>query len=157
MTAAAKDTPDIENGGARFGPIEGDDPPPGFVFSRARGAFSLHNGPFYDLEQETGWRRGLRLRARHCNGLGFVHGGLVMSFMDALLATAVWKATGAVGITLHMSSDFLNAARSGQWLEGTADVTKTARELAFARGQCFVGNRIVAEASGVFTLRPPKA
>lgn len=126
--------------------------PEGFEESRTRGPFSTHNGPFFHKVSEDGFAQGFRVLPRHCNSRGIVHGGMLMTFADGLLATAVWRATGKVGLTVRMNSDFLSIARPGEWVEGTAEVTRAGRSLVFAEARVNAGTRLVLTASGVFKV-----
>lgn len=126
--------------------------PPGFVPSGSRGPYTRHNGPFFHKATEEGFWHGVRLLSRHCNSRGIAHGGMLMSFADGLLGTAVYRATQTVALTIQMNSMFLSSARAGDWLEGTARVTRATRSVAFCEAEIYVGRRAVLEATGVFKL-----
>src|SRR5690606_9245932 len=89
------------------GELLNGNPPEGFVLSSSRGPYTVHNGPFYHKVTPDGFWHGLRVRRRHCNSLGITHGGLLMTFADGLLGTAVFRATKTVALTMRMNSDFL--------------------------------------------------
>ncbi len=128
-------------------------PPEGFELSSTRGPYTTHNGPFFHKVSDEGFWHGVRVQRRHCNSQGIAHGGMLMSFIDGLLGTAVWRATRGVGLTVRLNSDFLSSARPGEWLEGTARVTHAGRSVVFCEGELYVGARSVLKASGVFKLR----
>lgn len=132
--------------------IENDNPPDGYVLSTSRGPYTTHNGPFYHKVTEEGFRHGVRVKKRHCNSRGITHGGMLMAFADGLLGTAVWRETQMVALTVRMNSDFLSSARPGEWLEGTARVTRATKSVAFCEAELFVGSRPVLKASGVFKI-----
>ena len=129
-------------------------PPPGFVRSSGRGAFSTHNGPYFHKLDEEGdlTHQAFYALPRHANGLGLVHGGMLTAFMDGLLAAASYRKTRHTGVTIHLSVDFLRMARRGEWLRGEARLTEAARDVAFAEGSVFVGRHAVGRATGVFKL-----
>lgn len=127
-------------------------PPDGFTLAEGRGPFTTHNGPIYRRDDEDGWKRGFRVLKRHCNSFGLVHGGWYMAFADGLLAEAVFRASGAPMLTVRMTSDFLAAARIGDWVEGTARTTRVTRTMAFAEAEIRCGVRLLFTASGVFKL-----
>lgn len=129
-----------------------DNPPEGFTLSTTRGPYTSHNGPFYHKVLEDGFRHGVRVKERHCNSRGITHGGMLMAFADGLLGTAVFRETKTVALTIRMNSDFLSSARPGEWLEGTARVTRATRSVAFCEAELFVGTRPVMKATGVFKL-----
>ena len=43
---------------------------------------------------DEGWHYGLQLREGHANAQGFVHGGVLMTFMDHALSLLAWEASG---------------------------------------------------------------
>ena len=134
---------------------EGDipEPPPGFIRSSGRGAFTTHNGPyFHRTDMEEGASQAFFALTRHANGMGLVHGGMMSAFMDGLLAAAVYRATQKISVTIHLSIDFLHMARVGEWVIGEAKITRATRDVAFVEGRAFVGHHDVIRASGVFKL-----
>jgi uncharacterized protein (TIGR00369 family) len=129
-----------------------DNVPAGFVLSKGRGPFTTHNGPVYHkIEGERFWQ-GFVALPRHCNGHGIVHGGWLSAFTDGVLGMAVWRATETRSVTLRLNVDFLGMVRAGEWVEGTAHVTRATRSLAFARADITAGGHQVLSAEGVFKL-----
>ncbi len=130
-------------------------PPEGFEESTNRGPFTTHNGPFFHRINDDGsFLHGFRAANQHCNGMGIVHGGLVTAFADGLMGTAVWRATQIVGLTIRLNADFLSIAKVGDWVEGTADVTRATRSVAFVDANVYVSSRPILHATGVFKLMP---
>jgi uncharacterized protein (TIGR00369 family) len=130
-------------------------PPEGFEESTNRGPFTTHNGPFFHKVDEDGsFVHGFRAAEQHCNGMGIVHGGLVTAFADGLMGTAVWRATQIVGLTIRLNADFLAIAKVGDWVEGTATVTRATRSVAFVEAHVHVGSRPILHTTGVFKLMP---
>jgi uncharacterized protein (TIGR00369 family) len=127
-------------------------PPEGYVLQGARGAFSTHNGPYFAMRTETGSKQAFFALPRHCNGLGIVHGGMLSAFLDGVLAASVGRASGAAGVTIHLSIDFLSMARRGEWVFGESHVTRSAKEVVFTEGRIYVGSRDIVRGSGVFKL-----
>ena len=127
-------------------------PPQGFLPAAGRGAFSGHNGPYFYLPSKEGAHQAFYALGRHCNGLGLIHGGMLCAFLDGLLAGAAARATGATPVTVHLSVDFLDMGRAGEWVFGEAHVTRAARDVAFVEGRAHVAGRDLARASGVFKL-----
>ena len=128
-------------------------PPDGFVRSSSRGPYSTHNGPYFHREiQGEATEHAFLALPRHANGLGLVHGGMLTSFMDGLLAAAVWRASHRSSVTIHLSVDFLHMARVGQWVFGESRVTRLTRDVAFVEGRAHAVGADVVRASGVFKL-----
>jgi uncharacterized protein (TIGR00369 family) len=132
-------------------------PPEGFVIQAGRGAFTTHNGPYFQREIEGGVCQAFHALTRHCNGVGLIHGGMLSAFLDGLLAGAAGRATQATPVTVHLSIDFLDMGRAGDWVIGEARVTRATRDLTFVEGRASVGARDLARASGVFKLMRPRA
>ena len=128
-------------------------PPDGFTRQQVRGPFSLHNGPYFERNCEGVAEQAFFVLARHCNQMGFAHGGMLSAFVDGLLATSVGKATRSVGVTIHLSIDYLAPAKRGEWVFGEARVTRETQEFAFAEARIHAGGRDVVRASGIFRLR----
>ncbi len=129
-----------------------DNAPPGFEPSRTRGPFTTHNGPYFHKVTDEGFWHGFRVRKRHCNSHGILHGGMLMAFADGLCGTAVWRETQSRAVTVRMNSDFLDMGRPGDWIEGTAKVTRAAKSVAFVEGTVTSGSRTLLTVSGVFKL-----
>lgn len=142
-------TPDKKTGSI------GPNPPEGFEESTNRGPFTTHNGPFFHrIDDDGSFLHGFRAAEQHCNGMGIVHGGLVTAFADGLMGTAVWRATQIVSLTIRLNADFLSIAKVGDWVEGTATVSRATRSVAFVDANVYVGARPILHATGVFKLMP---
>ena len=126
--------------------------PPGFTLQSGRGGYSNHIGPYYGREVAEGVEQAFFAEARHCNGVGLIHGGMLSAFLDGLLAGAAGRSTGARLVTVHLSVDFLAMGRAGEWVIGSAHLTRAARDIAFAEGQARIADRVLARATGVFAL-----
>lgn len=124
-------------------------PPDGFRPS-ARGPYSTHNGPFFHRASEEGLEHAFFVLPRHCNSIGIVHGGMLSTFLDGVLAGAVGRVVGSTCVTVHLSIDFLSMARAGDWVFGEARVTRQTRDLVFVEGVIRVGAREVLRGSGIF-------
>lgn len=131
-------------------------PPEGFVPS-ARGPYTTHNGPmFHRVNEDGSFDHAFYVLPRHCNGMGIVHGGMLATFLDGLLARAVYGAVGAQSVTLHLSMDFLSAAKRGQWVFGESRVTRSAKDITFAEARIHADGRDILRGSGVFKATAPR-
>ncbi len=139
-------------------------PPPPFKQSVRRGPFTTHNGPWFHWATQGEFRQGVRIVARHCNSRGIAHGGFLSALADGLAATAVFRELKRTSVTVKLSTEFLQSAHEGDWLQGTAWVTHTAHTLAFVEARAWVGegkdipaSDFVFTASAVFRLWEPRA
>ena len=124
-------------------------PPEGFVASSGRGRFSTHNGPYF--HRDDGAQAFFALK-RHCNSIGLIHGGMLSAFLDGVLAGEASRGSGQVAVTVHLSIDFLDMGRAGEWVLGEASLTRAAGDIAFVEGRAHVRGRILVRATGVFKL-----
>lgn len=126
------------------------EPPEDFVPSK-RGPFTSHNGPmFHRRTEDGGLVHAFFVLPRHCNSMGIVHGGMLSTFFDGVVAGAVGRVTGGMSVTVHLSLDFLSMARAGEWVFGEGRVTRQTRDLVFAEGRVHIGDKDVLRGSGVF-------
>jgi uncharacterized protein (TIGR00369 family) len=126
-------------------------PPEGFSPS-ARGPYTSHNGPmFHRNGPDGGYEHAFFALPRHCNSMGIIHGGMIATFMDGVLARAAHGATGGhAAVTIHLSLDFLSAGRAGEWIFGDGRVTRQTRDLIFVEGRIRLEDRDLARASAIF-------
>jgi len=74
-------------------------PPEGYALTTGRGGFSTLNGPYFHKPGDGPMaEQAFFALARHCNGMGLVHGGMLSAFMDGVLAGAVWRGAGRAGL-----------------------------------------------------------
>lgn len=132
--------------------------PDGFVLSRSRGAFSNHNGPAYLAEAEGDLRSGLFVLDRHCNSMGFLHGGMASAFSDRALAIAVYDAARRASVTLKLTMHFFETVRLHNWLEAHPRVLSFENDLVQVTADLMIdGTKLAARADATFrTLRRPQ-
>src|ERR1044072_5053614 len=129
--------------------------PEGFVRSDQRGPFSTLNGPYFHKPSDGKVvEQAFFALARHANGIGIVHGGMLSAFMDGLLAAAAGHGTGKTSVTIHLSIDFLHMARKGDWVMGEARMTRATKDVAFSEGRLHVRGVDIVRASGIFKMMP---
>ena len=132
--------------------------PAGFVPVEVGGGYNAVNGPYLRRENGDGTVTfGLRAEPRHGNPGGTMHGGLLVSFMDAAFSQTVLYAVGQVGMlpTVAMSTDFVAPVSAGDWVESRVDVVRQTRNLVFLRGTAVVGDTPVVSCNAVY--KAPRA
>ncbi|MGB3626509.1 MAG: PaaI family thioesterase [Henriciella sp.] len=129
--------------------------PAGFEVSKSRGPFTTHNGPVYRATERGDIRSGLWVLDRHCNSMGFMHGGMVSSFADGALAWAVWDATRKMSVTLKLTISYFGTIRQGTWLEAVPEVLSVNDGVVHVWANLLVGgDKVAARADATFrTLR----
>jgi acyl-coenzyme A thioesterase 13 len=132
------------------------DPPKGFhrVERPRRNPFNELVGPFYERREGETVTLGLRIEERHLNSRGFCHGGLLATLADLALGYAMLAATqGHTNfVTVHLSIDYVDAAKEGDWIESQVDIQRVASRLAFANCYLIAGERRIVHASAIFAL-----
>jgi len=112
-------------------------------------------GALWTHRDDDGWRYGVLLDSRHTNAQGFVHGGVLMTFMDHALSLLVWEASGrAKCSTIQLDSHFLGAVRPPAFIELDAKILRQGRTTAFVRGVLRVGDTSIMEATGIWKISP---
>ena len=129
--------------------------PTGFAAAQSRGPYTTLNGPVYRATAEGDLRSGIYVLDRHCNGMGFMHGGMISSFADGALAWAVWDVTGRSSVTLKLTMTFLETVRPGTWLEAHPKVQSVHDGVVQVDARLLLnGTQLAARADAVFrTLR----
>jgi acyl-coenzyme A thioesterase PaaI-like protein len=77
---------------------------------------------------------------------------MLSAFLDGLLAGAAGHTAQTTPVTVHLSVDFHDMGRAGDWVIGEARATRVTRDLVFVEGRARVNGRDLARASGVFKL-----
>jgi uncharacterized protein (TIGR00369 family) len=115
-----------------------------------RDNFEVNNGPFWHREEADGdIRCAFRVERKHLNGSGAVHGGCLMAFADYCLFALGNKALhDGRGVTLSFSSEFIDAAREGDLIEGRGEVVRAGRSIVFLRGTLSCAGRPVLTFAG---------
>jgi uncharacterized protein (TIGR00369 family) len=136
------------------------EPKPGFALTPSRGKFTIHNGPTYRATALGDLRTGLWVLDRHCNGMGFLHGGMVSAFADSALAWAVYSVTQRMSVTIKLTLAFMEIAREGEWIEAHPVVTGVDGEFVHVSARILKEDgALAARADAVFRTvrRGPKA
>jgi uncharacterized protein (TIGR00369 family) len=100
-------------------------------------------GPFYYKKTDAGLQLGFRPQHKNCNGLGTVHGGVLMCFADYAATMLALSGVKENCATISFTSDFMAAAKLGDWISANGVVVKRTGSLTFLRGQLQVGDELV--------------
>ncbi|MEP5766503.1 MAG: PaaI family thioesterase [Halieaceae bacterium] len=98
-----------------------------------------HMGPFYYQKSEAGLTTGFPATEQVCNGIGTVHGGVLMAFADYTATILALSGVQENCATISFSSDFLAGAKLGDWVEGSGEVVKRTGSMTFVSGRLHVG------------------
>ncbi len=124
----------------------------------SRDNFETHNGPFWHrMEDDGSIHCAFRVEKKHLNGSNNVHGGAFMAFADYCLFAIAGPILGGPAVTVGFSCEFLDAAREGELIEGTGEITRAGGSLIFLRGQLKSGERLLFTFSGTIKRMKRKA
>lgn len=95
----------------------------------------------------------LDLASRHLNSWSVAHGGVLMTLLDVAMAVAgrSLDPTAGGGVTLHMTTSFLQPANAGARLIVSAHAYHRSSTTAFCEGEVRdTEQRLIAKAMGTF-------
>ena len=122
-----------------------------------RDSFEAYIGPFWHRTEADGRVRcAFRVEKKHLNASGNVHGGCFMAFADYCLFAIARPALQGKGITVSFASDFLDAAREGELIECSGEVTRAGGSLIFVRGELKSGTRLLFTFSATIKRAKPR-
>ena len=139
---------------------EDDAAPPGFRLidfrrDRVEVTFNTHIGNLWAKRGEKGtadeFVMGLRVRDKHCNPAGTLHGGMMMTMADLIGGMGAGTLAGIRKFlpTVSMTFDFVAPARAGDWVEGRCEVVRATRSLLFSHIYLTVGTEKILRASAI--------
>ena len=134
-----------------------DDVPPGFERIKRGGPFVAGLGELYYRRNGADIVIALRVTQRHTNMRGIAHGGLLASLADTALGIGLtlWCEGKQSFVTVSLTTDFLAAARPGDWVEAHVQVERIGGRVAFAGCHLEAGGKRLLRATGVFAVMAP--
>ena len=91
--------------------------------------------------------------AKHLNGGGALHGGLLMTLADNVLGTVAHsRLEGKVASTVTLNVDFLAGGDLSAPVRGGAQITRATRSLLFVSGALTQGDRMLVTATGIWKV-----
>ncbi len=128
--------------------------PEGFVQMNWVRGFGRQMGPLFErIEPDGEYVRGFYVAEHHANGMNNCHGGMLMAFADVAFGHCVSiKHPDHFWVTVRLLTDFVSAARLGDWVEGTGEITGEDGDVISVRGRIWSGDRTVMTGTGVFKL-----
>ena len=133
----------------------------GWALYVSNSPFTAPHGAMYQKIDDNGvcWRA-FCARKMHCNSAGIVHGGMLATFMDALMGLTVAHGAQTTALTVHLTIEYPAIARPGDWIIGQSRITQLTDATAYVEGEAHAGARQLISAQGVFKLmrrRAPRA
>ncbi|WFL77673.1 PaaI family thioesterase [Altererythrobacter arenosus] len=129
--------------------------PEGFNRAPFSPGFLDHGGPYY-LRANEGRPAtvALRIEPHHINYQDSAHGGVLTTFADVALSYAVYDAERPrlTPSTITLTTNFLAAAKLGDWLEAEVQIDRLGGRTAYCSGTIFRNGEAIATMSGVFAF-----
>ncbi len=92
----------------------------------------------------------------HKNLIGLVHGGVLTSLLDQVIAMTAWQAADRrPTVTIQMDTRFLGPARAGDFLMAGARVRQATRSLLFVDAEITCADRLIASATAIMKISKP--
>jgi len=128
--------------------------PEGFKPINRLAAFMALLGPIYVKSVGKSHIVALRIEEKHLNIAGIAHGGMLVTLADSALGInlSYHDEPPRRLVTVNLSTDFLQPAKLGDWIEAHVTVQRMGIHLAFASCNLMCGTKHVLRASGVFAV-----
>lgn len=123
--------------------------PDGFVPMPPRGPFMEANGPFYHDDKS---RFGFFPEERHCNLLGFAHGGIIATLLDSAMAHSVVTAHGLAVVTEQLNIEYASVVAKNRWAEVDVRLDDRMDEKIYAKAILRSRGQICAQGDAIFKL-----
>jgi uncharacterized protein (TIGR00369 family) len=128
--------------------------PPGFERLKRGGPYMASLGYLYCRRSDGEIVIAMRITEQHTNMRGIVHGGMLASLADSALGLGLTMACEGRNsfVTVNLSTDFIDAARPGDWVEAHVHIGRIGSRVAFADCELLVDGKRILRASGVFAV-----
>jgi acyl-coenzyme A thioesterase 13 len=134
-----------------------DRAPSDFEPARFAKGFLDRSGPYFQRRDPGGTVVGLRIEEGHLNYVGVAHGGVLTAMADVALSLQVHEleVPSLSPVTASLTTNFLGAARLGDWLEAHSRIDQIGKRLAHTSGEIRRGPEVIMTMTGVFAIRRP--
>ena len=114
--------------------------------------FGRQIGPLYErFDGGEKYVRAFLVCEHHTNGMQNCHGGMLMAFADTAFGHAVsMRARDHYWVTIRLVTDFLSAAKLGDWVEGTGEIVGVEDDVYTVQGRIWSGERTLMTGTGIF-------
>ncbi len=125
--------------------------PDGYRVMNWNKGFGRQIGPLYErVLDDKSYTRAFIVSDHHVNGMNNCHGGMLMAFADMAFGHAVTISTHRYWVTIRLLTDFVSAAKLGDWVEGTAEVVGLEDDIFTVNGKIWTADRTLMTGTGVF-------
>jgi uncharacterized protein (TIGR00369 family) len=135
------------------------EPPEGFAPHFRKSPLTDPWEPLYSRVLADRIVLGVRVRTPHTNSRGMLHGGLIAALADNAMGLSCVQMLSSEGrkpegglVTVAMATDFIGAAKLGQWVAFDTPYIKTGRTLCFAQAFVTADGEVIARADAKFRV-----
>ncbi len=91
---------------------------------------------------------------KHCNAIGLVQGGLLLTLADGAMGNAV-RTIGFIGVTIDLSSSFIKPCPFGQLIRAEGTIIKANKSLVYTQARVYSSESLLLAAQGTFFIKAP--
>jgi len=130
--------------------------PPGPGWERDQHAGSIqYLGPIWRKASIGGSHVAMVAGDHHIDFSGSVARGVILAFADHAVGCAGIDSFGVAQVTIQLEVRFIDDARPGELIEGTAELVGMAEDLVFLAGRISANDRLIATSQGLWKrVRP---
>ena len=134
--------------------IPADNIPAGFGRAKFSSPFLDMAGPYYERQGEGCIIVATRINQGHINHIKVAHGGVLGTLADVALSYQVHRAEKpALPVaTMNLNTNYLAAARLGDWVEAYARIDRISKRTAYCSGRIICGEEVLMTMSAVFAI-----
>ena len=124
----------------------------GWKTLKSKGFFA-EVGPLWSRRQGDSWEYGLLVEPRHENGVGVVHGGMLVTLLDQAVSLVAWAANDQQPCTtIHLDTHFVAPSVAGDFIVARGEVARKTSSLIFLRGTLTVNEKQVMYGQGIMKI-----
>jgi len=110
-------------------------------------------GPLWSRRLDEGWEYGLLVEPRHENGVGVVHGGMLVTLLDQAISMVAWAANEQQPCTtIHLDTHFVAPSVAGDFIVARGEVARKTSSLIFLRGALTVNDKQIMYGQGIMKI-----
>jgi len=130
------------------------DIPAGFERAKFSKPFLDMAGPYYVRSDEECIVVGTRIHKGQINHIDIAHGGVLGTLADVALSLQVHESERPrlPVATMNLNTNYLSAARLGDWVEAYANIDRISKRTAYCSGRIMCGDQILMTMSAVFAI-----
>ncbi|MCX7222017.1 MAG: PaaI family thioesterase [Burkholderiales bacterium] len=115
--------------------------------------FFAEVGPLWSRRLNEGWEYGLLVEPRHENGVGVVHGGMLVTLLDQAISLVAWAANEQQPCTtIHLDTHFVAPSVAGDFIIARGEVARKTSSLIFLRGTLMVNDKQIMYGQGIMKI-----